>query len=61
MGEISEVLTIAYDSGDEDISCLIVARKEYDRFTVLNKFHGAEADKLYHELLNKETKNEQPN
>lgn len=55
---ISEVLTIAYDSGGEDISCLIVARKEYDKFTVLNEFYGAEAVKLYHELLNKEAENE---
>ena len=51
MSKISEVLSVAYDSGDEDISCIVVARKEYDKFTVLNVFRGAEADKLYHELV----------
>lgn len=54
MGKISEILTVAYDSGDKDISCLVVARKEYDKFIVLNVFHDAEADKLYQDLLNKE-------
>lgn len=54
MSKTSEVLTVAYDSGDEDISCLVVARKEYDKFVVLNVFHGTEADKLYHDLLNTE-------
>ena len=51
MSKTSEVLTIAYDSGDEDISCLVVARKEYDKFIVLNVFYSAEADKLYHDLM----------
>ncbi len=51
MSKVSEVLTVAYDSGDEDISCLVVARKEYDKFTVLSTFYGIEADKLYHELV----------
>lgn len=54
MSKTSEVLTIAYDSGDEDVSCLVLARFKNDKFTVLNVFHGAEADKLYHDLLNKE-------
>ena len=58
MNKISAVLTVAYDSGDGDISCLVVARREYNRLIVLNKFYGAEADKLYHELLNEETENE---
>ena len=56
MSKISEVLTVAYDSGDEDISCLVVAKKTYDKFTVLNEFRGAEADKLYHELVKSEVK-----
>lgn len=51
MSKISEVLSVAYDSGDEDISCLVVAKKSHDKFTVLNEFYGAEADKLYHELV----------
>lgn len=51
MTKISEVLTVAYDSGDKDISCLIVARKENDKFTVLKEFYGTEADVLYNELL----------
>lgn len=51
MSEISEVLMASYDSGGEDISCLLVARKENDEITVLNEFHGAEADKLYRELV----------
>jgi hypothetical protein len=58
MSKISEVLTVAYDSGDEDISCIVVARKEYDKFTVLNVFHGAEADNLYHDLLDRRGKEE---
>lgn len=53
MSKISEVLSVAYDSGDEDISCLVVAKKRDGEFTVLNEFHGAEADKLYHDLLNR--------
>ena len=53
MSKISVVLSVAYDSGGEDISCLVVAKREYDKFIVLNEFHGAEADKLYHELVNR--------
>lgn len=53
MSKISEVLTVAYDSDDEDVSCLVVARREYDKFTVLSTFNGIEADKLYYELLNR--------
>lgn len=58
MSKISEVLSVAYDSGDEDISCLVVARKTYGKFTVLNEFRGEEADKLYHELVNMRGKEE---
>lgn len=54
MSKISEVLMVAYDSGDEDISCLVVSKKSHDKFIVLNEFYDAEADKLYHDLLNKE-------
>ena len=56
MSKTNKVLTVAYDSGDDDISCLVVARKEYDKFRVLSVFHGTEADKLYHNLLNTEGK-----
>ena len=42
---------------------LNVARREYDKFThtVISEFYGAEADKLYHELLNKEAENDKQN
>ena len=56
MSKISEVLSVAYDSGDEDIPCWIVAKKRNGEFIVLNEFHGAKADKLYHELVNMEVK-----
>ena len=56
MSKISEVLSVAYDSGDEDISCLVVAKETYGKFTVLNEFRGAEADELYHDLLNRRGK-----
>ena len=60
MNKVSEVLTVTYDSGGGDTSCLVVARREYDKFThtVISEFYGEEADKLYHELLNEETENE---
>lgn len=37
MNNISEVLTVAYDSGGEDISCLVVARKENDKYIYMGK------------------------
>lgn len=61
MSKISEVLSVAYDSGDEDISCLVVAKKTYGKFIVLNDFRGVEADKLYHELVRSEVKKNETN
>ena len=50
---MSEAFTVIYDSGDKDISCLVVARRDRDKFThtVISEFYGEEADKLYHDLL----------
>ena len=58
MRDISDILTVSFDSCLEDESALCVTRKRGDRIKVLKMELGEQADILYHLLTEQMTKAE---
>lgn len=58
MRDISDVLTVSFDSGSKDESALCVSRKHGEKINVLKMELGEQADVLYHLLTEQMTKAE---
>ena len=54
MKDISDILTVSFDSGLKDESALCVTRKHGEKIVVLKMELGEQADILYH-LLTEQT------
>lgn len=58
MKDVSDVLTVSFDSGLNDESALCVSRKYGEKIIVLKMELGEQADILYHLLTEQMTKAE---
>ena len=56
MRDVSDVLTVSFDSGVNDEAALCVARKQGDHIIMLKMELGEQADILYHLLTEQMTK-----
>lgn len=58
MNNVSDVLTVSFDSGLKDEAALCVTRKHGERIIMLKMELGEQADILYHLLTEQMTKAE---
>ncbi len=58
MRDVSDVLTVSFDSGVNDEAALCVSRKQGDRIVILKMELGEQADILYHLLTEQMVKAE---
>lgn len=58
MKDVSDILTVSFDSGTNDVSALCVTRKYGEEIIMLKMEQGEQADILYHLLTEQMTKAE---